>query len=181
MKNHCTHTELSTTKELCPPFCVEGSKGVKVSRNHVWEAGKSHKQNEPTLQYLYHKRSHKAGSDVILAAFTKPSVTRDTVLQEQPQVISLPEGVQHCSAAGLAWKSRSHCRSHAAVHPQRRSKPRTDLLSVLPSPIQHHNSIYSLLPLLLTDSCTLSSQQRLSSQSKSKACPGLLPFTLTRK
>lgn len=64
------------------------------SRSHGWEAGKSHKENEPTLQYPYCKKSHKAGGDVILAALSTPSVTSDTVLQ-----------VWAAQAAGAAHRS----------------------------------------------------------------------------
>lgn len=71
-------------------------------------AGKSHKQNEPTLQYLYCKKSHKAGSDMILAALTKSSVTCDTVLQVWAAQAAgaatdpLSEGFQPCITAALA-------------------------------------------------------------------------------
>lgn len=128
------------------------------SRSHGWEAGKSHKENEPTLQYPYCKKSHKAGGDVILAALSMPSVTSDTVLQVWAAQAAgaatgpLSEGFQHCTAAVLAgpmqvtcsWSPPVQCGSYGQTgnHPA--------LLSVLPSPVKHDNSIYSLLPLSLT-------------------------------
>lgn len=89
-QDRCTNTELSTTKELCP-CSTDGLGGV--SRCHVWQAGKSHKQNEPILQYPYCKRleatwfqQHPPSPQLPVTLFCRSGQLRQL---EQPQALSL--------------------------------------------------------------------------------------------